>query len=409
MTDSIREISPFAQSFAVDGLPTARPLTRDDLEKIQDALEQFKKALAAWELRRDEQHRKATSRRVRPGDEEPASDGQKPPAEQALSPDAFHCLIVTGYLGKGQGLEKDTEEAVFEACARHLGARLPQALDGDSLEPRLERIHLILDSAGGSLDAAYKVILGLRNYAKDVWVYVPRRAKSAATLIAIGADQIVMAPHAELGPLDTQINDPRNPSTRVSALDCYRSVDYVREFGIQAISRALKVMLDETQNMLPLSQLIDSATAFAIGSVRPMLEQVKALDFGAWGRTLRIGETYAKALRLRLRHPDREEDAERLATKLVYGYPHHPYPIDRTEAKSLGLAVETMPTDVYQAAKVITAACKGGSRFVGFSEDLKDAIKQSAEPREGTPTPARSVPAQQDGSPQGVQKVDPDS
>jgi hypothetical protein len=379
MTNNNRMLDSSAQPFAVDGIPVGRPLTRDDLYTIQDALKGFKEALATWERQR-------ASVQAPSGLDE-ADD------ESGPSPEAFHCLIVTGFLGKSYGskLDKTTEDTLAAVCARHFSPDRASVAEGYSVEPRPGKIHVILESGGGSLDSAYKVVLFLRSFVKDVHVYVPCRAKSAATLIAIGADRVVMSPYAELGPLDTQITDPRNPATHVSALDCYRSVDYVREFGVQTIPTALKVMLSETQALIPLAQLVESATTFAIGGVKPLLEQIKGLDFGAWGRTLRIGETYAKEVRLRLHHPSTEKDAEWLATKLVYGYPHHLYPIDRAEAKSLGLGVETMPKDVYAAAKAIAEACRGESRFVGFSEDVADAIVQFAEPEDGAPMPAQHV------------------
>ncbi len=381
MTENIRIMDPFAEPFAVDGIPAARPLTKDDLKKIQGALKEFEKALAGWDHRRDEEAQKAAPEPTK----EKSTRHILAVRHNSVPMTRPHCLILSGYLGESYGsqLERSTEEAVAEACARHFGANSASAPGGYPVEPLPERIHVILHSRGGSLDSAYKVVLFLRSFAKDVRVYVPRRAKSAATLIAVGADQVVMSPFAELGPLDTQITDPRNPATHVSALDCYRSVDYVREFGVLAIPRALKVMLDQTQALIPLGELIESATTFATGSASPMLEQVKALDFGAWGRTLKIGENYAQEVRRRLSHPDSEEDAERIAWKLVYGYTHHLYPIDRAEAKRLGLAVDTMPYEVYKAAGAIAAACKGESRFVGFSEDVADAISKWAEPKDG--------------------------
>ena len=54
----------------------------------------------------------------------------------------------------------------------------------------------------------------------------------------------------------------------------------MRDFGLESISVALQVMLDKTQRVIPISQLIDLATNFATGNVKPMLDQVKALDFG---------------------------------------------------------------------------------------------------------------------------------
>jgi serine dehydrogenase proteinase len=382
MADDVRIADPFAQPVALTETPTSRLLNRDDLQQMQKALDSCAAAIAAWEARLGPDRRRVNG---------------AAPAEPA------HCLVVTGSLGPGyQEPDLTTEDAVARACRRHFTTNPPPDGDGYPEEARTERIHVILDSTGGSLDSAYKVVLYLRTFAKEVRVYVPNRAKSAATLIAVGADRVVMSPFAELGPLDTQIIDPRNPTTRVSALDCYQSVDYVREFGVLTIPRALKVMLDETRTLIPLGQLIESATTFATGSVRPMLEQVTGLDFGAWGRTLKIGETYARMLRLRLRHPDSEEAAERLARQLVYGYPHHPYPIDRAEARSLGITVDTMPTDVYRAADALVGACRGAARFVGFAADVTAAIERMGEPDDSEPRlPAGGpVPAGADGSPQ---------
>jgi len=129
---------------------------------------------------------------------------------------------------------------------------------------------------------------------------VPQRAKSAGTLIAIGAHELHMSPFAELGPLDTQIVDPRNPTELVSALDCYQSVDYVRAFGLTTLHRALTALAKEMQTGIPLADLVNTAEHLSTGSITPMITQVKALDFGGWGRTLKIGELYAKSLLTRV-------------------------------------------------------------------------------------------------------------
>ena len=67
-------------------------------------------------------------------------------------------------------------------------------------------ILLIVQSRGGSIEPAYLISktckrLSLHNFV----VVVPRKAKSAATLIALGADQIHMGLMSELGPIDPQI------------------------------------------------------------------------------------------------------------------------------------------------------------------------------------------------------------
>lgn len=64
---------------------------------------------------------------------------------------------------------------------------------------------LIINSPGGSGHAAEKIIEVCRSYCKSFKVIVPEKAKSAATVIALGSDEIVMGYTSELGPIDPQI------------------------------------------------------------------------------------------------------------------------------------------------------------------------------------------------------------
>jgi len=68
------------------------------------------------------------------------------------------------------------------------------------------QLDLILHSPGGSPTAAEKIILTCRSYAPNSFrVIVPKTAMSAATLISMGADKIVMSETSELGPIDPQM------------------------------------------------------------------------------------------------------------------------------------------------------------------------------------------------------------
>jgi len=235
------------------------------------------------------------------------------------------------------------------------------------------RLNVLLNSPGGSLDSAYSTALYLAAYAKELHVYVPSRAKSASTLLAIGAHKTFLSPFAELGPLDTQIPDPRNPATTVSALDCYQSVDYVRDFGFKTITKVLPQLVEDTERRIPVTELLATATTFAIGVVQPVLSTITALDFGGWGRSLRIGERYAsKLLDAKAKDGDVTR-ADEIASQLVYGYTHHRFPIDIHEARRIGLEVELMKPDVYKAAVKVLNACRNKS-FVGFLSK-KEAAK----------------------------------
>jgi ClpP class serine protease len=63
---------------------------------------------------------------------------------------------------------------------------------------------LMINSPGGEPMAAERIAKVCRSYSGtgDYWALVPGRAKSAATMICLGASKIIMAPTAELGPVD---------------------------------------------------------------------------------------------------------------------------------------------------------------------------------------------------------------
>jgi hypothetical protein len=94
-------------------------------------------------------------------------------------------------------------------------------------------VDLILNSPGGQPELAEKIIMTLRHYYDDnMRVIVPEFAKSAATIVCPGADEILMGYCSELGPIDPQMlvrDGQGNPVFR-SAHAIIESVDlYVRE------------------------------------------------------------------------------------------------------------------------------------------------------------------------------------
>ncbi|MFD8496371.1 hypothetical protein [Amycolatopsis sp. NPDC059657] len=278
-------------------------------------------------------------------------------------------LLITGQFEPFEDEHKLTENLVKESCRRVFGY--------PPTEARSRTINVLLDSRGGMLDSAYRIVLYLSWYATDLHVYVPRRAKSASTLVALGADQVHLSPFGELGPLDTQIGDPRNPTTTVSALDCYQSVDYVRQFGFTTMSASLARLIRDAEGQIPLNDLLGTASEFAIGSITPMLQGIRALDFGGWGRSLKIGEQYAKLLLL-AKNPD-EDRAARISERLVYGYTHHPFPIDYREATRIGLEARKMDESIHDEAMAVVEQCRGRS-FVGFISSAEAEIEQRKTP-----------------------------
>jgi ATP-dependent protease ClpP protease subunit len=68
-----------------------------------------------------------------------------------------------------------------------------------------EGLDLMLHSPGGHPEAAGNIVRACRAYASSFRVIVPNMAMSAGTVLAMGADKIVMSSTSKLGPIDPQM------------------------------------------------------------------------------------------------------------------------------------------------------------------------------------------------------------
>ena len=94
--------------------------------------------------------------------------------------------------------------------------------------PSREDLDLLLHTGGGDIDAAEKLISMVRNKvgSATLRIVVPDYAKSAGTLMVLGADFVLMSDSSELGPIDPQIVLSDDKGNRIlhpvqSYLDAY--------------------------------------------------------------------------------------------------------------------------------------------------------------------------------------------
>jgi len=74
-----------------------------------------------------------------------------------------------------------------------------------------KQIDLLLYARGGNLLAPFRMVHLIREFCNSFNVIVPYRAHSAATLLCLGADEIVMGKMGELSPIDPTTGHPFNP------------------------------------------------------------------------------------------------------------------------------------------------------------------------------------------------------
>jgi len=93
-------------------------------------------------------------------------------------------------------------------------------------------LHLMLATPGGDGETAVRLARSAQARCKELTVIVPDQAKSAGTILALGAHRVLMGPTSDLGPIDPQLQV--GPAAGlVSAKDIIAAVEYA-EVAIQA-------------------------------------------------------------------------------------------------------------------------------------------------------------------------------
>ena len=116
--------------------------------------------------------------------------------------------------------------------------------------PPGESIELLLHTPGGSGNAAEKLIRTMRGRVgqAQIHIIVPDFAKSAGTLMVLGADRVVMSDMSELGPIDPQMRflDSSNGQVRWQPVQNYLDAydEYTRTLTEQPDNVPARLMLE---------------------------------------------------------------------------------------------------------------------------------------------------------------------
>lgn len=183
-------------------------------------------------------------------------------------------------------------------------------------------LDLIIYSAGGQIDAPWAIVNLIREFYSEFNVIVPSKAHSAATLIALGADNIEMSPLGMLSPVDPQLTVKRpDPigNIRVGVEDIYGYYSLLNE--------TLGLSPDGKTEALKL--LADRVGAEILGQVSRIRNEIRII-----------------ATNLLSLHMSDQTKIEQLVSSLVEKLHSHNYMIGRKEAKRIGLPITFMDGEV---------------------------------------------------------------
>jgi hypothetical protein len=189
---------------------------------------------------------------------------------------------------------------------------------------KVDRLSLFIKSDGGSGQASLRMVNLLRQYVKKLTVLVPFECQSAATMLALGADRILMGPLAHLSAVDTSLTHDLSPIDRDNS--------------------RVSVSQDELHRVVKLWQ--QQSKGAKNNPYEALFQYVHPLVIGAVDRSSALSTKLC--LEILSYHLKDSGRAKRISTTLNSGYPSHSYPITLKEASRIGLNAEPLSDEVNQ-------------------------------------------------------------
>lgn len=195
---------------------------------------------------------------------------------------------------------------------------------------RRENALLILTTHGGDPHAAYRITRCLQRRYKKLILYVGGVCKSAGTIVATGAHQLVISDHGELGPLDTQMGKKDHLWEMQSGLVVQAALQRLTEHALLAFEDYFISLENRSRGQITVQTAADIAVRLTSGLFTPLAAQIDPIHLGEARRAVQITSQYGTRLARVSKNPK-----DGAIAQLVENYPAHGFVIDREEAAGL--------------------------------------------------------------------------
>jgi hypothetical protein len=219
---------------------------------------------------------------------------------------------------------------------------------------KTQNIDLFLYSTGGDTMVPWRLVSMIREYCDKFSVLVPYKAHSSATMIALGADEIVMSDLSEISPIDPSTanvfnpQDPQNPQNKIpiSVEDVMAYFDLAKnKFGIkndEELSRIFNKFVESNPQIHPL----------ALGNVNRIHNLIRVL---------------AKRLLKSHKAPMKDDETDKIVDYFTEKLYSHQYFIGRKEARE-DLGLKTVVDADNVLAKAMTDLCEEYNKDLDFGK-----------------------------------------
>lgn len=181
----------------------------------------------------------------------------------------------------------------------------------NKIDKEEKEIDLLIISNGGDPIVSWRIISMLRERFEKVSVLIPYKAYSSATMLSLGANEIIMHPYANLGPIDLQINykNDKGENKSISYEDIVKYFEFTDKINLNDKDKAFEKLTDEIPATL-------------IGFAK----RSHNLEF-------KLGEKLLET------HMNDKEKINKILNILNAEFYHHGYTLGRKEAREIGLNV----------------------------------------------------------------------
>ena len=180
------------------------------------------------------------------------------------------------------------------------------------------QITLFIKSDGGSGQASLMMVNLLRQFTKRLVAVVPLECQSAATMLALGADEIQMGPLAHLSAVDTSLAHQLSPLDRDN--------------------ERVSVSQDELMRVIRLWQ--KEVAKESVNPYQAVFPYIHPLVIGAVHRVSSLSVKLCMEI-LSYHLKDRKRAAA-ISQRLNSSYPSHSYPVTLHEAQRIGLRAKPL-------------------------------------------------------------------
>lgn len=200
---------------------------------------------------------------------------------------------------------------------------------------KLDHCYLVFKTLGGDANAAYQLGRYLQRRYKQVTFVIDSLCKSAGTLAALAANEIVMFELAELGPLDVQTLQPDEMRRFTSGLASVQSLKVLQSESFDCFENFLLNLSERSCGQITTRTACEIASQLTTGLMGELYRQVDPVRLSESKRMVEIASAYGVRL---VKKSSNLRSCDALK-KLISEFPDHEFVIDRDEAKELFINV----------------------------------------------------------------------